>query len=456
MKNVTVRSSDETITHTPSKVGNSSARILMVPAQILNLGDFAQVQGVAGIYEQAGFQKETLFDRASSPETFPNSTIVLAHQQAIPESGLDRWKKQLSIGEVPLIWRFKTAWELVVDRTVRYTPLAHLCSNSQNLDFDKFCSRFEGLHLRGGGYLTDIFPHRIRHCRSLMNSFRKKGKPVLLTGQQIGPFKSSQQQKVVFQILRDAHFVGLRDRHSVKYCRLAGLSEDKFGVLGDDSFGFSTSPEGDVERLMSKYGVTSGQFLAVNLRLASYSGMGNKDAVEAALLLQKLAERFKLPLLIVPIALDDQDSDIVAGKLLQNHIENVDVRLIEEPISAAQTKELLSHSFGVVGGSWHFCTFALSRGVPAVLLYKGRYYQDKARGLISFWKDDRLGLDLQKAGTESKKESVFELFEDQPFRTQLCQQALQSTEYWAEATKAKVEEFLFAIEQGTSKTTISG
>jgi polysaccharide pyruvyl transferase WcaK-like protein len=50
-----------------------------------------------------------------------------------------------------------------------------------------------------------------------------------------------------------------------------------------------------------------------------------------------------------------------------------------------------------LGLSYHVHVFGLSQGKPAIILYTGQYYQYKSDGLVGFYGDPIIALDLAKA-----------------------------------------------------------
>src|SRR3990167_6942879 len=138
-----------------------------------------------------------------------------------------------------------------------------------------------------------------------------------------------------------------------------------------------------------------------------------------------------MPIVIVPIALNPGDSDIVSGKELAKLVRSAQILVMENNnLTPGLVKGILGKAFGVVGVSYHFCTFALSQGVPAVCIHDGDYYLQKARGLCGFWKDGRLALPLNETSTNQAVNHIVQLFEDGVFREKLSLEAKKSKELW--------------------------
>jgi polysaccharide pyruvyl transferase WcaK-like protein len=141
----------------------------------------------------------------------------------------------------------------------------------------------------------------------------------------------------------------------------------------------------------------------------------------------------------LPIAFNKIDSDDRSGERLLDLMKHPELRRIDsDQLTAGLVRGLLGKAFGAIGVSYHFCTFALSQGVPAVCLYAGDYYSQKARGICAFWQDDGLAIFLQKAEISSAVEHVSTLLRDLPWRTKLRQQARSAANDWQKVFDKRV------------------
>lgn len=224
----------------------------------------------------------------------------------------------------------------------------------------------------------------------------------MLTGQQLGPINSGLYKNAAMKIFKEVSFMGLRDPgDSVELCRKAGLSPEQFRVMGDDSLYYPPATQSVVQEWLKANDLISGRFIAVNLRIAWYAIADKRVLSNVIAALKELSEALSMLLLFVPISWAEHDSDYKAAKLLQSELESM---RILQPFchSPAIIKGLLAHAFGSIGTSFHFCTFSLSQGVPAVCVYQSDYYAQKARSLELFWQETGMVWDMQnltKSGT---------------------------------------------------------
>lgn len=307
----------------------------------------------------------------------------------------------------------------------------------------EFCANFDALHIVGGGNLNDVFPHELFRRCALLLTFAEQGKPIVLTGQQLGPFFSSNSRRILERTLRLASFVGLRELgDSLTFCQVAKIRHHE--VMGDDSFGLRPESDHIVSKILSRYGVRQGEFVALNLRIAPYAKLAPSLFKKAGALADEIINQTGKPLLIVPVALNEEDSDVSTGKQLSRFMRNSSkVAVVEDTyeITPALVKGILSKAFGAVGSSYHFCMFALSQGVPTVCINDGAYYSQKARGLAGFWQDGRIAMPLKNLDTPREKAQAIQgVLNESVFRKRLQARAALAKEYWENTYATRIGE----------------
>lgn len=297
----------------------------------------------------------------------------------------------------------------------------------------EFCKPYDALHLVGGGMLNDVFPAQLLKKCALVLTFAAQNKPILLSGQQLGPFQNPFYKRVLGRALRRANFVGLREpTDSAALCQEFGLDTARFGLMGDDAFGVPRADDAQTLRILDACGVVPKKFIAVNLRIQrNYAPEFAQHAHLLGALAETLDERLQMPLLFVPIATDREQGDVLAAQRVAAEIPHVHAHILDRPdLSAGLVKGVLGHARGAVGASYHFCTFALEAGTPTVNVYDGRYYAQKARGLTAFWGDARLALALQNGNVQAAAENVLDVFQDDSLSRQLRTRARDAVANW--------------------------
>ncbi len=371
----------------------------------------------------------------------PLLKTTLWSREGIFKSGpcqVGAWSQHF-LSQLPYFWRYSRPWSsvarkgaLLATRFMNIKPAALYRDRVQVATFDDYCRPFDALHVVGGGNLTDVFEPELFQRSYLIRTFYEQAKPVVLTGQQLGPFRSSIFKTALCQALRQTCFVGLREpTTSLEICEEARLPPNRFEVMGDDSFGSHQDETARVDALLADFHLQSGRFLAWNVRIASYNATQRHYLDRIARLLEAVAKQLGMPVLLVPIALSPGGSDVDSGRQLQRKTHATTVHILDrDDLSPSLVKGILGRAFGAVGASYHFCTFALSHGVPTVCFYDGDYYAQKAKGLCGFWKDDRLALSLRDMDVQAATDSILRLFNDTAYREKLRQDAQQAIARW--------------------------
>jgi polysaccharide pyruvyl transferase WcaK-like protein len=421
-------------------------KLLVLHGSSGNLGDTGMLEGVV-LNLLRNLPEAELFV-ADRPGLRTNVwDLPRVHRQLIP--GLV-FPYEDALAEAPYLWRYDGKWREAVRRwlalgvgrifSANAISVPSSAPNSKHTLHD-LCASFDALHMVGGGYLTDTFPELLVQVSCLAQAFAGQGKPILLTGQQVGPFQSQILQKLAGRLLRGARFVGLREpTRSVELCQEFHLDSKRFRAMGDDSFGLPCSGEAEISACLAAHRLEPGKFLAFNVRVGPYAAGHGEYLQFIARLAEELARVFRLPVVIIPIAFNDNDSDDRSGEELLNRMQHTKACRIESNhLTPGLVRGLLGKAFGAIGVSYHFCTFALIEGVPAVCLHEGDYYSQKARGICGFWQDERLAISLQKADISSAVEHISRLLQDFHWRAKLCQQAQFAIEEWRKIFDEQVQ-----------------
>jgi polysaccharide pyruvyl transferase WcaK-like protein len=360
-----------------------------------------------------------------------------------------------TLARAPFLWRYSGDWRKLTSKVeLLFTGSSFaagsfsLC-NSRNTEIrfpnlGKFCEQFDALHIVGGGNLNDIFYDELFRKCLLIQAFAEQDKPIILTGQQLGPFSSAVLKKALAKTLQKANFVGLREPgDSLAFCQEACIETNCFDVMGDDSFGLSPVDDNDVLAILAQYGVKENGFLAFNIRIGHYAKEHAKYLQQISIIVDKLSKQFQMPVLIVPVALSQNDNDITSGKKLVEMLSSSQVLVLQNNnLTSSLVKGVLGKAFGAVGVSYHFCTFALSQGVPSVCIYDGEYYSQKARGLCDFWGDKRLALPLKDIITDLAVYHLVQVFKDDHLRRKLKYFSKQAIEHWKNVFDTQVEKYI--------------
>lgn len=420
-------------------------KILVNHSALNNLGDMAMIEGVVRrLLHTAKGIKLYVQDNPSLPKQMweTNNITRVAMRLSEPINQVPY------VHRIPFLRRYSfqlkkigiCGFHAMLDRGMNPSNI-QIGSGSDKITLGTWCSEYDAMHVVGMGGLTDFFlPVVWQHC-CLVHTFAMQGKPVIFTGQQIGPISSRLTKNLLQRALRKAEFVGVREpTDSLSFCQQA-LADNRFALMGDDSFGLRATEESTVKSFLSRFDLSPGKFLAVNVRVGNYAPEHGKHIQQIAQLITNLSKRYDIPIVVVPISLVKWDSDIISGYQLAEATSSDRIQVLDsQDLTAALVKGILGQAYAAVGVSYHFCTFALSAGVPAICIFDGDYYSQKARGLSCFWGDERLALPLNKLDLQQATKQVSQVIEDPQFRAELRKRAFLALQKWQEIFDQKVQE----------------
>ena len=319
-------------------------------------------------------------------------------------------------------------------RIVGHPPVSESIWNDARIEptncFDTAGEGYDRLHIAGGGNLNDLFETLLEQKCTLMQSFLNEKKTVTLSGQQLGPFRSKTQEEKLMQILKRVAWIGVRDTESLRLCAQYGIDPKRCELTGDDSLGLAPATTSNTTSILNTCGLQPKKFLAINMRMGTYVQEHRKHLPEIGTMFDALSQELSLPLLFVPISRNPIDDDTSAATELAKHMHARFHVLETEHRTASDIKGILGAAHGCIGTSWHFCTFALTQGIPALCLHGSDYYAQKARGICSFWKDERLAIPMEHTSEPSTVDRIAATLRDPELRTKLRTKSAEATLDW--------------------------
>jgi polysaccharide pyruvyl transferase WcaK-like protein len=226
----------------------------------------------------------------------------------------------------------------------------------------------------GSGILADPFlPAALRRLQTFSQAQHKR-RPTAFFSQGVGPVKSRLLRRSLRSGLRQAQPVSLRDARSRRVLSsVLGADPISFSVTGDDALALgTTSTPGQ-----------PGTGLGVNLRLASYSGVGRSDVELFSQLISELGRMAGSAISgFVPLKVHASD---VSGLAEWSRRTQVGPIAPAHAFSVAALVRAIQGCRLVVTGSYHAAVLALGMGIPAVCVFKSDYYLAKFSGLAELF-----------------------------------------------------------------------
>lgn len=223
--------------------------------------------------------------------------------------------------------------------------------------------------------LVDCFRAHARFQLDTLEMASRRGTPIALFSQAVGPLDDPELRARVRTVLRDAVLIGLRERcTSVPVLESLGIAPERMMVTGDDAVALAYHARRD----------SLGDALGVSLRTTPVAGVEDHviDRVRGPLHAFARAHRVEL----VPLASAHHEvarDGRTLRALLQGYDDHTDGGAHLDTTDKLVAE--VARCRMVVAGAYHVAVFALAQGIPAVCLTESRYYSRKFVGLADLF-----------------------------------------------------------------------
>jgi polysaccharide pyruvyl transferase WcaK-like protein len=301
----------------------------------------------------------------------------------------------------------------------------------------------------GGGNLTSVWPGTFYRKCMLYILCRILGKPVILSGQTIGPFYGWFDKRLANFALNRVNVITLRERFSKDVLQKVGVTKPLIRVTADDSILLPPAPKKKVEEVYSKEKIPRDHpLIAVNMiRLSilppSKLKKGKKILAQIA---DHLISKYDTRIVFVPMQYaPNADDRIAAFEVLKLMKHKNEASILMHEYDDRTLKAVIGHTDLAIGFRYHFTVFAVNMGVPAIGIYSGDYYSVKIKGILELMGQRRYACDLEKTSfndlkdlvehTLANKETICKLLKKRT--KQLQNQSLLSIKYAAKLVSEK-------------------
>jgi polysaccharide pyruvyl transferase WcaK-like protein len=239
----------------------------------------------------------------------------------------------------------------------------------------------DGVVIAGGGNMTSLWPHHIYERATLGALATAFGKPLVVTGQTIGPELGPDDRALVTALLSSARLVGVREASSLGLVDSLGIAVEH--TIDDASYLVSEQP-------------TTREYTLVSL--AGHVATADKDAVvtAAAELLDVVAKHTGLDTVFLPHFASLHSEQRIGDSLMHDRViaaMTSPARLVT-PTNSVDAARLAREASLVVSSRYHPVVFAVPAGVPTIGIPVDEYTGVKLRGaLANFGQDGVLPVD---------------------------------------------------------------
>ena len=193
----------------------------------------------------------------------------------------------------------------------------------------------------------------------LARFYRRRGKPVILLPQMLGPFQKPKSAELFRRLLPEATLIFARDRQSYDYAR-ALVGPDPKLKLAPDITVFCEAREAQDET--GDYGC-----IVPNVRMLD-RGEGAWESTYLDLLVaaaQAMIEARLRPIVLVHSVEGSEDNPLADEVVRRVGAERCTVRVADDPL---ETKAFIGNAKLIVASRYHSVVSALSSGVPAIVM----------------------------------------------------------------------------------------
>ncbi len=265
------------------------------------------------------------------------------------------------------------------------------------------------------------------------------GKPVILSGQTIGPFNRWLDKKFAKFALNKVDVITLRDANfSIKVLKDLGVAKPLIKETADDAVLLLPVEREEINSiLLSEKIELYHPLIGVNM-LGSMKTFSKIKTVEQTMaqIADLLISELGAAILFIPMDAYYTSNDAVAASKVLELMEHKDkANLVMNEYDARATKGIIGQLDLAIGFRYHFIVFAATMGVPAIGIYLSEYYRMKIKGILELMEQDKYAVDLEKASPEQ----IVELAREALSTKDSISQKLE------ERTKILGERSLFAI-----------
>jgi polysaccharide pyruvyl transferase WcaK-like protein len=226
--------------------------------------------------------------------------------------------------------------------------------------------------------------------------------PVILSGQTIGPINGCFDSFFANYALNGVNVITLRENESIHTLKRLCVNKPVIQVTADDSVNLIPAALPVLDQIIvTEYSRIKRPIIGLNIFGLNLHG-SEADFLNAKKLLAKVADylidKYDVTIVFVPMQYSDPDDRIAESETISLMANKKNVFVLTKVHSYSEIKGLVGRMDLVIGFRYHFITFAVTSGVPAIGLYSNSYYSRKICGILSLVGLPDNALNLRKIG----------------------------------------------------------
>ncbi|WNZ29236.1 MAG: polysaccharide pyruvyl transferase family protein [Candidatus Bathyarchaeota archaeon] len=258
------------------------------------------------------------------------------------------------------------------------------------LKFLKTLKKSDMLFCVGGGTLTSVWRSELYHKSIIIILCRIFEKPIILSGQTIGPFYGFFDRILARYSINQVNLITLRERFSTIILKNLGVTKPIIRITADDSITLASESYQRFEYIIKREGIDLNHpLIGINVIGLRYLQKNQTKIEKVKIVLAKVADKLidehDARVLFVPIQYGVDGDGSPAIDVLQLMCNKNKAFVLSKMYDAKQIKCIIDHLDFVIGFRYHFNVFALTSGVPAIGIYIDDYYKIKINGIFDLF-----------------------------------------------------------------------
>lgn len=292
----------------------------------------------------------------------------------------------------------------------------------------------------GGGNLNSIWRFGGLYSKCITYLICKiLGKPIILSGQTIGPIDNWIDRKFARFVLNKVDVITLRDTSSKSILRSIGVVKPVIKETADDAVLLPCATYEDIKAIFLDEKIDAHRPL-IGINVIGHGHLSGSKLNKAKQILAEVSDHLISELdarmVFVPMEYISDDDRVTLSETLELMQHKDRVRIIMNEYDDKTLKGIIGQMDIVIGLRYHFIVFATTMQVPSIGIYSDQYYAMKMKGILELMGQEKYACDIDKISSEE----IIELAKD----------ALQNKDKIAEELEKRTnvlgEHSLFTIE----------
>ena len=235
----------------------------------------------------------------------------------------------------------------------------------------------------GGDIFSSEYSGLMRHLYPIKVAMRE-GKPVVLLGHSIGPFKTADERRAFIQTMQHVPLITVRESLSLQYVRDMGLKNTQVELTADPAFSLPAVDKGYTDKLWKIYHLPYNQpivAIAPSQGMASYAKVSYENHFESLKKLIAHLVDLNYHVLLIPHVRENcvgSDDRVICNRLYRELGFPESVTAISLDHSAEEIKGIIGRCDFMIAERMHAAIAALSQAIPTLVIG----YSIKARGIM--------------------------------------------------------------------------